>query len=129
MALVKCKMCGKFMSDGNELCEDCTLLAFKSFSDEKKEEAYQVVRRYVYDNPRTPKAQVAEETGVPLAMIHKWIKEGKLEEVLGETCELRCKDCGKRIPVGMLCATCGQRVLHSLRSSGQDKQKTGFYSK
>ncbi|MFZ5968981.1 MAG: TIGR03826 family flagellar region protein [Bacillota bacterium] len=99
-----CKECGKIFSyEGfSRVCPRCR---------QKDEDAFRIVKEYVYDHPRATITEVAEETGVDEDKILRYLREGKLEIVGdGSTLVLGCERCGKGITTGRFCDACAREM-------------------
>ena len=78
MEIRTCKECGRMFNSyslQSKLCPVCT---------RKMEEKFKVVREYIRDNKDESIATVAKECEVPVKMIHKWIREGRLILEMGK---------------------------------------------
>lgn len=117
--LRNCSKCGRvFPYMGRNICPKCL---------EKEEDEYQVVRRYVRDNPGAGVIEVAEETGVEEDKILQFLRDGRLH-TKGLTASLRCERCGQIIDSGRFCANCINEVNaeiqgHLPQNKGEEAKK------
>lgn len=130
MAVKKCsgKDCKKMIDAASAVpyCESCEVVAFNEASEESQHGMYLKVREFIMSNSRTTKYIVSKETGVPVKVIEKWIKEGKIEELTGELVrENKCLACGKKIQEGTLCAHCKSSLTPNEVKAAQE---VGFRS-
>lgn len=96
--ITTCPKCKKVFNKVKEpLCPACLA---------EEEEYYEIVRAYLKENPGVTLEQVSEETGVSIAKINKFIRDGRLTEVTGDKKYLKCSGCGKPIRKGKMCDTC-----------------------
>lgn len=108
--LRNCPACGKvFVKISKNLCPDCI---------EKEEKEYEVVRKYLKDNPGASVEEISEITGIDEKKILRWMREGRIdvEYSEGET-GLACKRCGASISLGNLCANCINLLSGQMKSA------------
>ncbi|MDI3298849.1 MAG: MerR family transcriptional regulator [Bacillota bacterium] len=112
--LVNCRRCGRlFASAGAALCPECI---------EARERDFERVREWLDRHPRGTASQAAEATGVPLAEVTGFIREGRLRLAGGE---LRCERCGTAIPNGRLCASCAEELERAVTGSARGPASQG----
>lgn len=98
MNLRNCIKCGKlFVRVHNPICPDCT---------KEEETNFELVKKYLFEHPNSTAAEVAEETGVSLNAIKKYLNEGRLVATAGMKDFLKCESCGKTIASGSYCNEC-----------------------
>ena len=106
-------MCGKAFNSisGKPVCPECAAA---------EEEEYDRARFYIKDNPKSPIAQVSNETGVSIEKIRQYMQKGLIEEAsLEEGSEVKCQICNKHIQAGNYCLDCMSKL-----KKGLDKKKT-----
>lgn len=95
--LRNCPECGKlFAYQGKNLCRKC---------QEKEEDEYLIVRRYVRDHPGATVFEVADATGIEEEKILGFLREGRLMS-RGFVGSLECERCGRKIAGGRYCDQC-----------------------
>ena len=101
MALKNCLQCGKvFSSDVSELCPECK---------KKEEDDYDLVYKYLEENPRSTADKVSEETGVDKDLILKFLRQGRLKTVeISPESLPKCISCGQPIESSKLCPKCAK---------------------
>lgn len=98
MTLRNCTKCNRMFSGmaGQKHCSKCA---------NELEDDFLTVREYVYDNPGSNVAAVADATGVEEALILKYLRQGKLE-LKGDDVGYGCDKCNKTITTGKYCDAC-----------------------
>ncbi len=107
MELMNCKKCGRLFQskDGIGFCSRCNVTVDDNFSK---------VRNYIYDNPSLSLKDVADDTGVDVEIILKWIREERI--VLSSDSAIRlCQKCGESIISGKYCAICVNKMQDALK--------------
>lgn len=103
MDVKNCKGCNRLFQyiGGPPLCPACR---------EALENKFAEVKEFIYQNPGTSIAQVAEETDVSVKQIKQWIREDRL--VLSEATEdgIECEHCGIPIRSGRFCEKCKNQI-------------------
>lgn len=107
-------------------CEDCGKplpLTYKNsrcpFCIEQK--LFHDVRDYIRENDVT-EYQVSEHFNIPLHLVKKWIKEGRIEYKdmgIGSLMSNHCERCGAPVTFGTLCAKCLKLMNTSGHSATQ----------
>jgi len=93
-----------FLSSGVRLCPSCR--------DADRRE-FEAVRDYLRDHPQACLMAVSQATGIPLARIREFLREGRLVVAAPEA-ELACERCGAPITTGRLCERCRQELAREL---------------
>lgn len=103
MEVRNCKECGKMFNfmEGAPLCPSCK---------KKLEDKFEIVKEYVYDNPRASINEVAEENEVSVAQIKRWIREERLAFSDDSPIGVECEKCGKTIKTGKYCKECKREM-------------------
>ena len=94
-----CKNCGRIFNYlGKPICPDCV---------KADEDDFKRVKEYLYKYPGTSMTKVAEELGVTMQQIKRYLREGRLE-IVGDDPNiiLSCEHCGKSIKTGRFCDLC-----------------------
>ncbi|MDI6785644.1 MAG: MerR family transcriptional regulator [bacterium] len=108
MNLMNCTKCKKlFVSIGRSICPECV---------EKEREEFDVVRKYLSENPHSTVSQVAVATGVTENTIINLVKKGSLvtnEAIIVYGCEI----CGRPIHSGKVCNNCKEKLTTELKES------------
>lgn len=102
-----CPKCGNvFTYIRNPICKDC---------QEKEDEIFEIVRKYIKENPDKTITEVAEATDVTPKKIMKFIKDGKID-VSSSSIRASCEACGKPILAGRYCDSCAANITKGLTS-------------
>ena len=93
----------------------------------KMDEKFDIVKRFVEDNPNVPVETVAKETDTSMKQINRWIREERLSFSPDSSYGIPCENCGRMIRTGRFCDECKTKLTNTLRSAldtpkGQDKQ-------
>ena len=98
---------------GMPLCTACR---------EGLEAKFQQVKTYIYENPHSSIASVAEDNDVSVKQIKQWIREERL--VLSEATVdgVLCEHCGEPICSGRFCEKCKAKMVDTI-GSAIDKPK------
>ena len=97
MNIRQCKRCGKlFNSVSSPFCSDCL---------DEVDQAYLVVRDYIYDHPDSAIIEITAKTGVSEKMILQFLKESRLS-IAESSGLLVCENCGKPLSQGRYCQVC-----------------------
>lgn len=106
--LRNCAECGRlFAYQGRNLCSKCL---------KKEEDQYNIVRRYVRDNPGASVFEVADATGIEEEKILQFLRDGRLQSK-GFTEIMECERCGRRISSGRLCDSCLGQINNEIRDA------------
>lgn len=110
MNVRNCKKCGKLFSyiSGMPICQGCK---------EKNEELFQVVKKYIRENPRADIREVSMECEVETGQIQQWIREERLEFTDDSPIKLPCEKCGIPIQAGKYCEKCKSSMARNLSSA------------
>lgn len=105
MDVRNCKMCGRlFDYSGSAVCPAC---------NKKLEEKFEVVRKYIRDNPSSSISVVSEETEVPMQQLKRWIREERLTFSKDSGVSIQCEKCGRAILTGRYCRECKKSMTQS----------------
>ncbi len=109
MNVRNCKKCGKIFNyiSGIPICQGCR---------EKNEEIFQVVKKYIRENPRADIREVSMECEVETGQIQQWIREERLEFTEDSPIKLPCENCGAMIRAGKYCEKCKVNMAKNLSS-------------
>ncbi|MGI6084083.1 MAG: flagellar operon protein YvyF [Acetivibrionales bacterium] len=107
-----CRRCRRiFMhTTGPQICDACKKI---------EEEEFERVRLFVRDFPGATIQEVSRETQVPIQLIYRFLKEGRLEVSESSPIALLCENCGVRIKSGRFCITCSKRLANDMISVGK----------
>ena len=86
---------------GPSVCPKCRKL---------EEEMFQKVKDYLRKNPGAEMHRIAEETEVSVALIEKFLRQGRLEVTADSPIRLSCERCGVEITSGRMCAKCQNEI-------------------
>ncbi len=97
VSISQCKECKRlYQSFGSSYCPDCA---------QKLEDNFELVRKYIYDNPNANVVETSQETGVSERDILYFLKEGRLSLAEGDGL-LLCENCGRSVNTGRYCEQC-----------------------
>jgi flagellar operon protein (TIGR03826 family) len=107
MALRNCPECGKiFTFIRTNLCPEC---------QQKDEDSFNVVRKFIAQNPGVNIAIVSEQTGISEDNILRYLKDGRLTSKHITQTMLKCELCGCAISSGRHCQACQDRITAGLK--------------
>ena len=110
MKISNCRGCGRIFNvlADEQFCPNC---------QKKMDEKFDVVKKYVQENPNTPVETVARETDTTMRQIRKWIREERLSFSPDSAHGIECENCGKMIHTGRFCDECKKKLTNTLRSA------------
>ena len=94
-----CPECGKlFVLTLFDTCEECQKV---------EDEQYDLVYRYLRENPNSSFDVVSQDTGVRKSKILKFLREGRITATrITVEDKISCLSCGKKVEKGKLCPKC-----------------------
>ena len=114
------KGCGRIFNvlSDEQYCPNC---------QKKMDEKFDIVKRFVEDNPNVPVETVAKETDTSMKQINRWIREERLSFSPDSSYGIPCENCGRMIRTGRFCDECKTKLTNTLRSAldtpkSQDRQ-------
>ena len=109
MDVKNCKGCNRLFQyiGGPPLCPSCRDALENKFSE---------VKEYIYQNPGTSIAAVAEATEVSVKQIKQWIREDRLILSSPSPDGVLCEQCGTPICSGRYCESCKAHIANNLSS-------------
>lgn len=116
MNIANCRGCGRLFNvlANEQYCPNC---------QKKLDEKFDIVKKFVQDNPNVPVETVAKETDTTLKQINKWIREERLSFSPDSAYGIPCENCGKTIHTGRFCDECKRKLSNTLRSALDTPQK------
>lgn len=112
MGITNCPICGGlYVPNGRGMCSHCA---------EAEEQRFEVVRRYLEENPEAKLEVISAETGIDQAVVLRFIRSGRL--VARPHAGLTCERCGRPIETGVVCPKCAKemtREIHSFTGGGR----------
>jgi len=113
MELRNCYRCGRLFAKAfRDLCPNC----LKDIEAE-----YNKCMDYLRKERKASMSELSEATGVSIAQITKFIREGRISIADLPNMFLGCETCGATIREGNLCETCRRRLLGDLQKSHETK--------
>ncbi len=109
----ECRRCGKmfcFSGVGKCICAECKA---------EDEADFEIVKEYIYDNHSATIMEVSKETGVKIARIKSYLRDGRLIIPDGSAIFLNCEICGANIKFGRLCRECADTLSSELKREMQ----------
>lgn len=115
MQLRNCVRCGAlFASTGTPLCRECS---------KQEHEEFESVRLYLKEHPNAPLVEVSEATGVGVAKILEYVRQGRLTVGRPGEAGLTCERCGTAIKTGRFCHRCTRALEMEFRSVAKVPEK------
>ncbi len=110
MAKINCAKCGKLIETNGfrSLCDECFVRDMQDFDR---------IRDFLYIHPRSKIFEVSNSLDIPVPVIKRYLREGRLEIVEKDQLFLKCEKCGKPIRSGMYCDDCLKQVAHDYKSA------------
>jgi flagellar operon protein (TIGR03826 family) len=117
MDVRNCARCGKLFQylSGPPICSACK---------QKEEDSFQLVKAYIYEHREANMLEVSNETQVPIKLIERFLRDGRLLLTEDSPIYLKCENCGKEIKTGRFCQACSTSLSNAMRMSTNEKQKT-----
>ena len=101
-----CPVCGGlFLFRGKNLCPACI---------EKEENDFQVLRKFLEENPSATVEEITQETGIEVKKILQFLKEGRLVYRAPGPPVIACESCGAPISTGRLCDRCANEITEAV---------------
>ncbi len=107
MELKNCKKCGRLHNGTGKICSECL---------KKEEEKFNLVKSYLKEYPDSSLIKVSDETGVTVAEIERFLREGRLQVTTGMSDFLKCMKCGSPITTGRYCPECEKKVMNDVKT-------------
>lgn len=96
--ILNCRRCGKIFSHTDKpICPECV---------KKEEEDFAAVKDYIKENPGKNMQEISDETGVPIKILTKFLREGRIEFSDGSASYISCESCGAPLSSGRYCNSC-----------------------
>jgi ribosomal protein L37AE/L43A len=98
-----CPKCGELMryAFGEVFkCDHCGQEELTSFGK---------VRKYIEEHGPSNASNISIGTGVPVSIINKYLREGRIEIPDGSDSYIKCEDCGADIRYGRYCPACAAK--------------------
>lgn len=110
MDVRNCRRCRKIFnySMGPIYCMQCR---------QAMEEEFQVVKKYVQDNPGSDIRMVSEACEVDPNQIREWVREERLYFTEGSNTGISCERCGVMIQTGRFCNRCKNDMTNTFKSA------------
>lgn len=119
----KCDACSGRMiykGGGSYECMDCGKTALDAFGK---------VKTFLDEYGTQPMLVVAEETGVPVEVLDKMLKDGRLQLPPGSKVYLRCEKCGCAIRSGRYCSHCELETFREIEHLMKEDRKKELLEK
>ncbi len=105
MVISNCPVCGAlYRPNQRGMCSRCA---------ELEDQRFEVVKRYLEDNPDATLDVLAADTGIEKAVVLRFIRSGRL--VTRPQAGLTCERCGRPIETGVVCPRCAQEMTKEIR--------------
>lgn len=106
---INCLRCGKLIEANGfrSLCGEC---AKQDMSD------FNRIRDFLYIHPRAKVFEVSTSLDMPVPVIKRYLREGRLEIIEKNNRFLLCEKCGKPICSGTQCDDCLSHSPHEYKS-------------
>ena len=124
---VKCALCSDklfYIGGGKYKCQSCDHIEYDDFGK---------VKAYLDENGPRPALEVSEATGVSMAILDVYLKNGRVEIPEGSKLYLDCEKCGCSIRYGRYCPECARALagnMHKvfLENVGEKPKRTAALS-
>lgn len=119
---VKCDGRYVFQGYGRYVCEGC--------GDERYDD-FGKIRKFLDEHGPSPAVVIAEGTGVQIAKINRFLRQGRMEIMDGSGEYITCEKCGQSIRYGRFCPTCAAKLTKNMSvviSSGEVGEKPKYKS-
>jgi flagellar operon protein (TIGR03826 family) len=116
--VLNCKRCKRifmYSGTGPKICDACKKL---------EDEEFERVRNFVRQFPGATAQEVSRETEVPVQLIYRFLKEGRLEVSESSPIALQCENCGVRIKSGRFCINCSKKLASDMIRMGKTLSET-----
>ena len=104
---LRCKKIFHYVT-GDQLCMPCK---------EQLEEMFQIVKKFIEENPGANINVVAEKCEVSIKQIRKWVREERLSFTDDSLVGLECERCGKMVHSGRFCNECAGGLADAMNSA------------
>ena len=118
-----CSMCGKLYESSSLrlVCNECVKQDMSDFDR---------IRDFLYVHPRAKVFEVSNSLDIPIPVIKRYLREGRLEIIEKNNRFLFCEKCGKPICSGTQCDDCLSQSPHDYKSfynnSNAQKKQSGI---
>lgn len=108
--LVTCSICGRFfeLNGFRAVCPNCI---------EKDMNEFNRIRDYLYVHPRAKIFEVSTNLDIPVPVIKRYLREGRLEIIEKQNLFLKCEKCGKPVCSGTQCEDCQKQSAHDFKTA------------
>lgn len=107
----KCAKCGNPMKYVYGEMYECPECGYKELSD------FGRVREYLEKNGPQTAIIIAENTGVSIDEINRFLKEGRIEIPDGSSSYIHCQSCGAEIRYGRYCPECIMKLTKNIKGA------------
>lgn len=115
MNLSNCPQCGKvYVKNSYNLCPNCL---------REIEDQYRKCVDYLRKNRGCNLHELSEGTGVPIRMITRFIREGRIAAKDAPNVLTPCESCGELIKEGTLCANCKSQLAKDFSHMQEDEKR------
>lgn len=111
--VMNCRRCKKifmYSGVGPKICESCK---------KQEDEDFEKVRAFVREYPGATAQEVSQATEVPVQLIYRFLKDGRLEVSESSPIALQCENCGVRIRSGRFCVACSKKLAADMIRMGK----------
>ncbi|MFB9756499.1 flagellar protein [Paenibacillus hodogayensis] len=115
MNLSNCPQCGKvYVKNNYELCPSCL---------REIEDQYRKCVEHLRKNRGCTLQELSEGAGVPIRMITRFIREGRIATKDAPNVLTPCESCGELIREGTLCANCRAKLSRDVKHMHEDERR------
>lgn len=115
MNLGNCSQCGKlYVVNSLGLCATC----LKAVEDQ-----YHRCADYLRKNRASTMQELSDATGVPVRLITRFIREGRIGTKDAPNLRFPCESCGEPIQDGNLCEACRNRLTRQLNQAQREADR------
>lgn len=111
-----CSRCGKLYAKNNihDVCPACV---------KDIDRMYETVAKYLRDNRGSTIQQVSDATEVPVKLIVRFIREGRISVINMPNMSYPCDTCGEPIREGHICESCRKKLSRDYQNLNEDEKR------
>ncbi|TBL72989.1 flagellar protein [Paenibacillus thalictri] len=110
-----CPRCGKiYVKNIHGICPHCI---------KEMELQYEKCLKYLREYRSCTLQELSEATDVPMQIITKFIREGRISIKHNPNMSIACEVCGGPIREGLMCESCRGRLLKDVSNMSEDEQR------
>ncbi len=108
-----CPTCGKVFAKGTRtVCPAC---------HNEIERQFVLCEKYLRENRKANLQELSDETEVPIKLITRFIKEGRISVYNSPNLHINCDVCGQPMTGGAMCYNCRHRLSHDVLNAAKQE--------